>query len=266
MNTREDELRRMAIKTPQQHLQSVQEQEFHYAPKIAAAIVAEAQSCLYGTQTAMQPGQMRVILSRRGARAGEGLQEIPKVEVIWTVDAGIADRQVERAHGAQALRRVRIQRLLDEAVEQGGVASQEDLALVLHSSVRTIKRDFRFLQQEGASLPSRGNLQGIGRGQTHKADILHRWLSGETYDQLAVRTHHSAKSIQRYIHTFVQVVSLVEQDFCSQEIARLLQIGLALVEQYRCIHAQHAAPVYRQRLAEQLQRFQQGATAQKGAK
>jgi len=77
--------------------------------------------------------------------------------VTWTVDAGAEDRAVQRQHGAQALRRVRIQRLLDEALEQGAVASQEDLAQALHSSTRTIKRDFAHLQAEEMLLPSRGN-------------------------------------------------------------------------------------------------------------
>ena len=91
---------------------------------------------------------------------GRPLEEIETVEVVWTIDAGAEDLQ--EAHDRIALRRLRILRLLDEAVTQGAAATQEDLAWALHTSVRTIKRDFEALQAEGYSLPSRGNLQGSG--------------------------------------------------------------------------------------------------------
>ena len=55
-------------------------------------------------------------------------------------------------------------------------------------------------------MPSRGNLQGIGRGQTHKAQIIARWLQGETYDQIALHTHHALVSVQGYIGTFARVI------------------------------------------------------------
>ncbi len=51
------------------------------------------------------------------------------------MDAGAEDYQVHRQYGARAMRQQRIQRLLLEAVEQEAVASQEDLARVLHVSV-----------------------------------------------------------------------------------------------------------------------------------
>lgn len=266
METTVEAQHRMEAKTPQQRLKGVLEQEFHYAPRIAEAIVEEAQNCLYGTQVGLQPGQMRVILTRRGSRAGQALVDTAQVEVIWTVDGGAEDREVQAKYGGRALRWVRIQRLLDEAVEQGGAATQEDLAQVLHSSVRTIKRDFATLHKQGQWLSSRGTLDGMGRGQTHKAQIVQRWLQGETYDQLTKRTHHSAKSIHRYLRTFLQVVGLCQQGFTSAEIARLLQIGQGLVADYQAIDALHTTPAERQRLNEQLQRIQQPPQLEKGAK
>jgi len=81
-----------------------------------------------------------------------------------------------------------------------------------------------------------------------------------------VRTHHSAKSIHRYIRTFVQVVALWQERFSPAEIARLLQIGQPLAEDYLAIHQQHHTPAERQRLNEQIQRFQQQPGLEKGAK
>lgn len=119
----EHEIERLQAKTPQQRFLGVLEREFHYAPKIAEAILSEAQSCLAGRTEMLRPGQVRVVLVRQGAGAGRPLSATPTVEITWTVDAGAEDRQVLAQHGHPALRQVRLQRLLDEAVEQGGVAT-----------------------------------------------------------------------------------------------------------------------------------------------
>jgi hypothetical protein len=186
------------------------------------------------------------------------------LEVTWTVDAGAEDWQVQQQYGSQALRQVRILRLLDEAVEQGAVATQEDLARVLHASLRTIKRDCDALQKAGHYLPTRGNLQGIGRGQTHKGQIIQRWLRGETYDQIALNTHHCLASVQRYIKAFVQVIQLSQAGFADSQIAMVQQIGLPLVQEYLCIYQDNHTPACLERLAQQLQRFAQASGAEKG--
>jgi hypothetical protein len=108
----------------------------------AEAILQEAKGCLVGEPHSLRAGQMRVILARRRAAPGPALADTAQVEATWTVDAGAEDLEVLRKWGSRRLRWVRIQRLLDEAIEQGGVASQEDLARGLHVSLRTIKRDF----------------------------------------------------------------------------------------------------------------------------
>ncbi len=260
----ESEIKRLLAKTPEQRFLHILEQEFHYAPKIAEAILNEAQGSLLGSATELRPGQVRMILVRRGARHGEALQDVPSHEVTLTVNAGAEDYQVQQAYGSRVLRQVRIVRLLDEAVEQGAVATQEDLAQVLNTSLRTIKRDFVELQGLGNYLPSRGYLQGIGRGQTHKGQIIRRWLQGETYDQLALNTHHCAVSIQRYIKAFVQVIQLHLQSFADSQIALLLQMGLPLVKEYLLIYQQNNAAECRERLEKQLQRFAQASQSQKG--
>jgi hypothetical protein len=262
--TIQDELQRAQAKTGEQRFKYTLEQDFHYAPRIAEAIVAEAQDCLSGVKEGIQVGQMCVLLARQGAANGRAMRETELVCVVWTVDAGSEDAQVAYQHGVQAMRQQRILRLLDEAVEQGAAASQEDLAPALHSSVRTIKRDCAVLQAIGYYLPTRGHLEGVGRGQTHKAQIIRRWLSGESYDQIALHTRHSAKSIQRYIKAFEQVVLLQRQGLSQAQMAQLLQIGLSLVQEYLAVYEQNDRPECRQRLEEQLERISQGKNPKKG--
>lgn len=219
-----DRNQRLQAKSREQRFLNIMEQEFNFAPKIAQAVLNDAQDCLLGQPVHLQPGQMRVVLLKRGAAHGRSLRQIATKEVTWTLNAGAEDLQVEIEHGRTALRRTRMQRLLSEAVEQGAAATQEDIASALQVSVRTIKRDCAELQQKGISLPTRGNLQGIGRGQTHKAQIVGRWLCGETYDQIALRTHHSLTCVKRYIQAFVRVVQFHLKSFSLGEINLALQV------------------------------------------
>jgi transcription initiation factor IIE alpha subunit len=255
---------RLLAKTPEQRFLHVLEQDFHYAPKVAQAVLEEAQACLLSRPGSLRPGQTRVILTQYDAGHGRALRDTPTTEVVWTVDAGREDRQVLHEHGHTALRQVRIQRLLDEALAQGAAATQEDLAQALHVSLRTIKRDCGILQAQELYLPTRGNLRGIGRGQTHKARIVGQWLRGATYDQIVRQTRHSLSAIQRYIQTFVRVVDLHQQDFPDGQIALLLEIGLALVREYLAVYQQNASPECRERLSTQLERLGRAGVAQKG--
>lgn len=247
---------RQQAKTRGQHFLNVMEEGFGMSPKMARALLEEAEGCLMGGTMALQPGQMRVILVQQGASHGRALKGTPTQEVVWTVDGGVEDEQVRRQHGSIGLRRTRIQRLLGEALEQGAVASQEDLAQALHVSVRTIKRDCRALQEAGISVPTRGRLQGIGRGQTHKGQIVGHWLRGATYDQVAQRTRHSLTSVRRYVQAFVRTIQLHQKGFAGSEISLALQISPALVAEYLAVHAQHDSPICRRRLTEELARLQ----------
>lgn len=260
-----DHQKRLDTKTSEQRFKQMLEQEFHFAPKIAQVILEEAQGHLVVPAEQNGVGQKQVILAKREAGHGRSLRETELTQVTWTVDAGAEDRQVGQSYGHKALRQVRIQRLLLEALEQGALGSQEDLAQALNVSVRTIKRDFAELQSRGIYLPSRGNLHGIGRGQTHKAQIIGCWLQGATYDQIAQRSHHAVSSIQRYIQTFVRVIDLHQQNFGEPQIAQLLQLGLPLVQEYLAVYHDHNQPDCRERLQEQMARFKQADGPKKGA-
>lgn len=103
-----NEIERVQAKTPEQRFLHVLEAEFRYAPKVAQAILEEAQSCLLGNSHHLRPGQVRVVLTKREAGHGHALRNTATTEVVWTIDAGLEDRQVLQAHDAITLRQVRI--------------------------------------------------------------------------------------------------------------------------------------------------------------
>jgi len=254
---------RQRAKSSQAQLLRVLGQEYDLAPRVAQAVIEDVRSYLTTESSGRQPGQIMVNLARHNTGHGQSLTEISTVSVCWTVDAGESDKELARSQGQTALRRHRIERLLDEALRQGGVATQEDLAEMLEVSVRTIKRDFADLHEKGRFLPSRGYRQGIGRGQSHKVQIIEQWLTGATYDQIMQRTRHSLDAIRRYIQSFVRIVELHQQQMDPEQISFIIQIGSELVRRYLAIYAAIEEPAQRERLQVQMERMATGRSFEK---
>ena len=259
-----EEYKRQEAKSRQQRFLNQMIHDFNYPPKIAQAILNEAEECLFGLSSqTLLPGQMRVNLLPRTSPHGQALNTLPTIEVVWTLNDEAVDGQVRQAEGVVGLRQHRVQRLFNEAIEQGALATQEDVAAALQVSVRTIKRDCQALRQQGILLPTRGHIKQIGRGQTHKAQIVGRWLDGASYDQIARQTHHSVVSVRRYIQTFVRVTQLLEKGFSSTEVSLVLQMTPSMVQQYEQLLANNKGAFEQERLQEQLHRLAQTAVSEK---
>lgn len=230
---------RMVAKTPQEWFLREMQEGFNLSPKASELILAESEACFYG-QKKVGIGQQKVILVKRNQRHGRSVKELEKVEVVWTVYAGLEDEKYGQEHGKIKLRQKQVLRLVREATEQNGIATQEDLARILHVSIRTIKRDFKEMRAVGIELITRGYDEGIGRGQTHKREIITRWIGGESYDQLSINTGHSSSSIQRYIQKFMQIVAMKEKGLVIEEIRRLTQVGEEVLKQYLLIYEENS--------------------------
>ncbi len=82
--------------------------------------------------------------------------------------------------GRQAIiRQRRLCRICDEAREQGGLLTQEDLAHILMCNTKTIRRDIKALKEREISVPTRGQQKDIGPGVTHRNIIVKKWLEGK---------------------------------------------------------------------------------------
>lgn len=152
-------IERLRAKTPEQLFLQSLENDFQLAPRVAAAVLEKVQDHLLSSSKGLGPGQIRVVLTRINAPHGRRLRETDLVEVVWTVDAGEEDLELLQRAGRPALWRSRIRRLLEEALDQGAVATQEDLARALQTSVRTIKRDCTHLKAEGQPPRTRGYIR-----------------------------------------------------------------------------------------------------------
>jgi len=253
---------RLAAKTPEAAFLHVLEQEFNFSPRVSSELLSTAQEMLAGTSSsAVRPGQVRLVVTSLKAPFGPPLVETSKAEVTLTVDAGVEDAVVKAQEGPESLRRGRILRLTEEALEQGGVLTQEDLARALGVDRRTIVRDIKVLKGEGHLIQTRGVVKGVGRGQTHKVRVIELWLDREGYDKIGRWLHHSPQAIKRYVSTFLRVVSLHRQGMSVEEIAFLTQSSVRLVKEYlRVYEAAMGEPHRREKLEEELARVSPSTT------
>lgn len=248
---------RLALKTPEAAFLHVLQDEFNFSQRVSHELLSTAQEMLVGSTpaSAVRPGQVRLVVASLKAPFGPPLAETDKAEVTLTVDAGADDVAVKAQTGLEGQRRGRILRLTAEALEQGGVLTQEDLARALGVEARTIRRDVQRLKAEGHLIHTRGQVKGVGRGQTHKVRIIELWLDREGYDQIARRMYHSPQSIQRYVSLFLRVVLLQRQGTSVEEVAFLTQTSARLVGDYLGVYqATVQVPHRREKLEEELAR------------
>jgi hypothetical protein len=248
---------RLALKTPEAAFLRVLTEEFGFSSRVSRELLQVGQEMLAGGMSALaiRPGQVRLVVASFRAPFGPPLAEVEKVEVTLTVDSGAEDVEVRQRDGLAGLRRGRILRLTEEALAQGGVLTQEDLGRALGVEPRTIRRDIQALKNEGYLIPTRGQVKGVGRGQTHKVKIIELWLDRQGYDQIARRLYHSPQAIKRYVSRFLRMVVLHQQGTPLPEIAFLTQTSERLVSDYLTLYQQAQQQPHRaEKLAEELAR------------
>ncbi len=183
--------------------------QYELCPKMRESILETAKRCLV-RENVLKEGEIEVSVIGIEEKAGKMMEKLEKVKVCLTVDNGKEDAEILEEYGRTELRRVQIQRISEEAIEQQGILSQEDLSKHLRCTVRTIKRDISAIRVLGIEVITRGVLHNIGRGQTHKSKIVGLYLEGKTFSDIKLKTHHSIGSIKRYIESFVCVLMSIE--------------------------------------------------------
>lgn len=215
------------------------------APFVSAAILQTAKDVFPlepdATDSQLGLGQVKLLVVAATEPAGKSMELCQKVTVRLTLDAGQDDFEVRIRRGVVGLRRARLLRLTVEAREQGGLLSYEDLGYrLLNCGLRTIVRDVQNLRRAGIEVPSRGQQQDIGPGQTHRVQAVRLYLQGMEPNEIAYRIYHSLSSIENYLTTFARVVFLANKKYGNDEIAFIIKRSTALVAAYRCLFCEVA--------------------------
>ena len=209
------------------------ENSYELSPRLSSLILMTAKDCLVKDYL-LKEGQIEVTVIEIEQRAGKVIEKMEKKKVRLTIDNGIEDIEVLKEFGRIALRQIKIQRITEEAIAQGGVLSQEDLGKYLSCTVRTIQRDIKQIKNKGIEVVTRGYLHNIGRGQTHKVKIIGMYLDGKSYSEIKLKTRHSAGAIKRYLESFTKVLMSQSRGiYKAKEISVVTGISETLVNQYK---------------------------------
>jgi hypothetical protein len=161
------------------------------------------------------------------------LAESKQITVTLTLDDPTEDLLVRQNSGVIGLRRHRMQRVCNEAFQQGGLLTVEDLAnRLFNCGERTICRDLEFLRKNHIILPLRSTIKDMGRTISHRLIIIKLWLKGEEYSDISSATFHSVTSVKNYVDKFKRVVALSEEAYDINTIAFLVKISPPLAEEY----------------------------------
>jgi hypothetical protein len=161
--------------------------------------------------------------------AGKPLKSCKMVQVLLTIlhEDDDKDHQGSEKNRQVHIRQRRLQRLAIEARDQDGLLTQEDLARLLQCDVKSIQRDIKELQKSGLIVPTRGTVQDIGPGVTHRELVVRSFVEkGLEAPDIARATRHSLGAVENYLRKFGQVFFLREKHFTDLEIA--ITTGLSL--------------------------------------
>jgi hypothetical protein len=214
--------------------------DFNLTPILAEAYFNQIKNYFTEhTDLNLSSGQMHYLAIDDREPAGKPVSLCRKISVHLTVHKPDEDLEVYKQSGLSGLRHHRLLRITKEAIEQGALLSYEDIAFILTTSVITIKRDIAHLRRAGKTIPSRGWRHDMGRGSSHKTQILDMYLSGYQFSEIEQRTHHSETAVQRYIQDFAKIILLHHKRFSTSQIRIATGFSHRLIREYIKLYNKH---------------------------
>ena len=192
----------------------------------------------------LKPGQLlwMAVIRDGHKHAPQAMKETPQVPVVLDL---LTDDDLQALSDGQSfvsVRRQRHARLLDQALAQGGVLAQTDLAALTLTSERMVGRDIAHVQQaEKRCLPYRGVVQDVGPTLSHKVEVARLLEAGYLEPEICqlLSSAHDLRSVENYAQSYKNVLKLLERGFAPQEISSILSLSRRLVDQYIQIVKEH---------------------------
>jgi hypothetical protein len=195
--------------------------------------VYEVYQPFFDNSASMKPGQICFEVVAVENSAKEKLSNCQMKTVVLTLDAGEADLKIREKQGVIGLRRYRLERIANEAFQQGGLLTVEDIAnRLLNCGERTVTRDIKVLKDKGICLPLRSTIRDMGRSISHREMIVKLWLQGKEFSEISRQTNHSVEAIANYVEKFKRVVCLAKDNHEINTIAFLVKVSVSLAQQY----------------------------------
>ena len=244
LNVSESQTRRLQIKTIHKQMENLAVSGAGLSPWEARELVNIIDEVYFQDPSLRQllPGQMKYSCLQINEPAGKPLKDCQMKTVVLTIFESQDDQQLPYREKDASItrRRRRLMRISEEARSQEGLLTQEDLAQLLMCDVRTIRRDIAELKKSGIVIPTRGTVNDIGPGVTHKGIAIRMWLDGKEPTEVALAIHHSLKATENYLEKFKRVVYLRRnKGFTEFEISRTIGISIPATRTFLEIYEQY---------------------------
>jgi len=131
------------------------------------------------------------------------------------------------------IRLKKCERWTQQAYDQGALLSNLDLGILLcvseHTAALYVQEYYRLYNRH---LPTRGHIQSIGGGQTHKQIIIKDYLDGYLVPKICERSRHSKDAVERYIRDFEAVRLLASKFDDINTISLITRLSSRVIAQY----------------------------------
>jgi hypothetical protein len=223
--------------------------EFGYEKKVLFAEamierILETLDAFMKPAALLRPGQLlwMAVVNDGHKHTHKPMKEIPQVPVVLDLVTDDELQVLADGEDLRAVRRGRHARLLEQALAQGGVLAQSDLAAITLTSQRQVGDDTaRFQRAEDRLLPYRGSVQDVGATLSHKVEVARLLEAGYLEPEISrmLSPVHDLRSVENYAQTYKNVMKLLERGFAPSEISGILSIGKRLVNAYIEIIREH---------------------------
>ena len=189
----------------------------------------------YNDNSFLKPGQMvwHAVPVDEYPKKGKSIAQTRLKPVVLDM---ITDDDVEDLRCClrnRELKLKKVERWTHQAYDQGALLTQLDLAVLLTTSSMTAGEYVREYQNVyNRPLPTRGNIQLLGGGQTHKRPIIALHLKGYLVPTICQKANHSKESVERYIRDFESVKLLSTKFDDVDVISRIIRLTPPVVKQY----------------------------------
>lgn len=156
------------------------------------------------------------------------------VPVVLTMVSQDDVQQLKNGTRPTQIRKQTIARIINEAIEQGGILSNRDIALItLNDPSKTSELRANYEQENNITLPHTGVLHDMGSCITHKKQIVYKVVV-EKKDPtvVALETNHSIRAVDNYVQNYNRVKTAFKHDPDINSIHFLTNIAKNVIKQY----------------------------------
>ena len=236
-NAKDDQARRLNIKNLDEQMKNIAVQGTGISPWEAEVLIKMIED-VYFTNPQLKEaldGQLKYHCVSAAEGAGKPLKDCQMVTVFLSLFDTEDVKGLISTDGKQQsieVRQRRLQRITEEAKEQGGYLSQEDLSKILMCDIRTIRRDIKELKSREIVVATRGQQKDIGPGVSHRAQAIRHWLEGKEPVEVAKQIKHSLGAVENYLEKFKRVTYLYFKGFNLMETALTASISCHAAKTY----------------------------------